>query len=76
MNDLINPKKLSNQSSKEYWIYPVDIIAILIIIGVLISNWRGTEFMVPMTLLLVVGFYFGDQFSRVRKLSDKTTPNV
>lgn len=44
-----------------------DVIAFMIILGSFISNWRGGTFMVPASVLLVVGFYFGAEHQKNNK---------
>lgn len=36
-----------------------DVLALLLVGAVVISNWRGAEFMIPQALLIIVGWYFG-----------------
>ena len=38
---------------------PKDIIALVVFAGVFVANWRGFDFMIPASLLLIVGYYFG-----------------
>lgn len=35
-----------------------DVVAIILIVGILVLNFRGIELMVPQALLLILGYYF------------------
>lgn len=43
-----------------------DIIAIVLVIGVVGSNWLAVarDFMVPQSLLLIIGYYFGRRIQK------------
>ena len=43
---------------------PGDVVAVLVIVGIIIANWRGIEFMVPQAGLLIIGYYFGRKLSK------------
>ena len=45
---------------------PADVIAIILVIGVVISNLIPIkqQFMVPQALLLIVGYYFGRRIQK------------
>lgn len=43
---------------------PKDWIALVLLIGVLILNWRGIELMIPQALLLILGYYFAKRADR------------
>jgi hypothetical protein len=42
----------------------VDVIAILLVIGAIISNWKGLPFMIPESILFVIGYYFGFRITK------------
>ncbi len=52
--------------NKGFWdrFMPADIIAILLVVGVVLSNLAQIkqQFMVPQALLLIIGFYFGGKY--------------
>jgi len=37
---------------------PKDIVALVLLIGVLILNYKGVQLMLPQALLLILGYYF------------------
>lgn len=41
-----------------------DVIALLVILGALITNWRGGNFMVPASVMIIIGFYFGAEHQK------------
>ena len=45
---------------------PADVIAILIVIGVIITNLTSIQrqFMIPQALLIIVGYYYGRAHKR------------
>lgn len=47
-----------------YKIEPADLIAIIIIVGVLLLNWKGIQTMYSMSIYLIIGYYFGRKLTR------------
>lgn len=45
---------------------PADIIAFLVITGVMYLNWKGVPTMLTQAVSLIVGFYFGSKVTQVR----------
>lgn len=41
-----------------------DVIALLVILGIIIANFKGVEFMLPQAGLLVIGYYFGRKLTK------------
>jgi hypothetical protein len=41
-----------------------DVIAFLVILGVLVLNWRGVETMLSQAVSVVIGFYFGNKLTK------------
>ncbi len=37
---------------------PADIIALVVIVGVLFLNWRGIQTMLSSSVLIIIGYYF------------------
>ncbi len=46
---------------------PADIIAVILIAGVLILNWKGVTTMLSSAVLVVVGYYFAKKSNRSDK---------
>lgn len=42
---------------------PADLVALLIFIAVIVANWRGAEVMIPASINIIIGFYFGHRVS-------------
>lgn len=45
---------------------PADLIAILAFIAVIIANWKGIEIMIPASINIIIGFYFGHRINKWR----------
>jgi hypothetical protein len=43
---------------------PADVIAILAFIATIIANWKGVSIMIPASINIIIGFYFGHRASR------------
>jgi len=41
-----------------------DLIALLVICGILLANYRGADFMLPQSGLLILGYYFGHRAAK------------
>lgn len=46
---------------------PADLIAFLVIGGVLLLNWKGIETMLSQSISVVIGFYFGHKMTQRTK---------
>jgi len=46
---------------------PADLIAVLAFIAVIVANWRGVEIMIPASVNIIIGFYFGHRINRFYK---------
>lgn len=58
---IITPRKLLAQFE------PADIIAFLVIAGVLFLNWRGIQTMLSSAVLVIIGYYFSSKVHKNRR---------
>lgn len=40
---------------------PADVVAVIVILGVLFLNWRGINTMLSQAVSIIIGFYFGQK---------------
>lgn len=51
---------------KNFWdkFEPIDVIAIIMITGVMILNWKGVQTMLSTGVAIIIGYYFGRRIQR------------
>lgn len=42
---------------------PADLIAMLLLCAVIVANWHGYSVMIPQSILIVIGYYFGQKLA-------------
>lgn len=61
-----------SRKTKNLWnkMEPADLLAVLLVIGVIGSNWLSvtSQFMVPQALLLIIGAYFGHRITKDKNI--------
>lgn len=43
---------------------PADVIAIIVVIGVIFLNWKGVQTMLTTGVAVIIGFYFGHKITK------------
>ncbi len=51
----------------KYKFEPVDVISVILLVGVIVLNFRGVDTMLSQSVLLMVGFYFGKKGQIISK---------
>ena len=58
-----------SKKTSPFWerLEPADVVAFIVIGGVLFLNWKGVQTMLSSAVLVIIGYYFSSKVHNARK---------